>query len=74
MDYIAANLPAIRLDETRDFYSALGFQCTYFSAEWMILEQGSLKLEFFHHPELDPHASWHSACIRVQDLTALYHT
>ncbi|MFN0296552.1 bleomycin resistance protein [Acinetobacter albensis] len=74
MDYISANLPAIQLDETRDFYSALGFQCTYFSAEWMILEQGSLKLEFFHHPELEPHASWHSACIRVQDLTALYHT
>lgn len=47
MDYISANLPAIQLDETRDFYSALGFQCTYFSADWMILEQGSLKLKFF---------------------------
>ena len=29
------------------------------------------KARVFHHPELDPKTSWHSACIRVQDLSIL---
>ena len=29
------------------------------------------KVRVFHHPELDPKTSWHSACIRVQDLSIL---
>ncbi|NNH77243.1 hypothetical protein HLH17_06015 [Acinetobacter sp. ANC 5380] len=72
MDYIAANLPAINFDATCDFYRMLGFQSTYQSNQWMILHRGSLTLEFFHHPALDLKSSWHSACIRVEDLPALY--
>ena len=71
MDYIAANLPALDFDATRNFYAMLGFQCLYQSNVWMMLEKENLKLEFFHHPELDPKTSWHSACIRVQDLSIL---
>lgn len=71
MDYIAANLPAINVEDTCDFYRMLGFQCLHQSKEWLILNRGSLSLEFFHHPELEPETSWHSACIRVQDLAAL---
>ena len=72
MDYIAVNLPAINFDATCDFYHMLGFQSTYQSNQWMILHRGSLTLEFFHHPALDLKSSWHSACIRVEDLAVLY--
>ena len=47
MDYIAANLPAIDFETTRNFYAMLGFQCLYQSDAWMILEKANLKLEFF---------------------------
>ena len=73
MDYVAANLPAINVEDTYNFYRMLGFQCLHQSKQWLILKRGSLSLEFFHHPELDPETSWHSACIRVHDLASLYH-
>jgi hypothetical protein len=39
---------------------------------WMILQRGSLTLEFFLHPELDPPTSWFSCCPRLDDLDAFY--
>ncbi|OTG65467.1 hypothetical protein [Acinetobacter silvestris] len=71
-DYISANLPAIDFDQTRQFYAFLGFQCSDQSQEWMIMQRGSLQLEFFHHPQLDSKDSWFSACIRTQDLALLF--
>lgn len=38
----------------------------------MILDRSGLSLEFFYYSELDPKSSWRSACIRVEDLAALY--
>ena len=38
----------------------------------MILERGSLILEFFPHPDLDPAASWFSCCLRLDDLATFY--
>ncbi len=38
----------------------------------MILSRGSLEIEFFPHPELEPHTSWFSACVRVADVDRLY--
>ncbi len=74
LDYISANLPAINLDQTRTFYELLGFKCNYQSESWMIMQRGSLHLEFFLHAQLDPKTSWHSACVRVQALEKLYET
>ncbi|OTG85415.1 hypothetical protein B9T31_11490 [Acinetobacter sp. ANC 4558] len=71
-DFISANLPAINFEETRKFYTFLGFQCTYQSSEWMILRRDQLILEFFLYPQLDIQQSWHSASIRVQDLQNYY--
>ncbi|WP_373353133.1 bleomycin resistance protein [Pseudoroseicyclus sp. CXY001] len=71
-DRITANLPARDMAETAEFYAALGFVPGYRSDGWMILERGALELEFFHAPGLIPAESWHSACIRVDDLDALY--
>ena len=47
MDYIAANLPALDFEATRNFYAMLGFHCLYQSDVWMMLEKENLKLEFF---------------------------
>ena len=69
---ITANLPAVDFDQTALFYQGLGFKLQYQSAEWMIMRLGSMVLEFFHHPALDPQTSWHSACIRVQDIESYY--
>ncbi len=43
----------------------------YQSDDWLILSRGTMELEFFPHPGLDPRDSWFSACIRVDDLDAL---
>ena len=71
-DYISANLPAIDFDQTREFYTFLGFETVYQSAEWMIIEKVPLLLEFFHHPQLDPKTSCFSACIRTHAMQHLY--
>ncbi len=70
-DYIAANLPAIDFAQTQQFYQLLGFNVLYASDQWMMMQRDQLKLEFFHHPQLDPTQSWHSACVRVQALENL---
>lgn len=71
-DRATANLPARSLDETAAFFAALGFTIAFKDDGWMILQLGSLELEFFPHPDLDPKQSWFSACLRVNDLDGLY--
>ena len=71
-DRVTANLPSRDLSATAVFYGQLGFEVAYQGADWLILERGDLELEFFPHPELDPAASWHSACIWVEDLQSLF--
>jgi hypothetical protein len=71
-DRITANLPARNFDETTKFYEALGFTVSYKDVQWMILRRGPLELEFFPFPDLDPHTSSFSACVRVDDLDGLY--
>lgn len=71
-DRATANLPGRDLDKTAAFYQALGFAVTFKDDGWMILDRGPLELEFFSMPGLNPTESWFSACIRVDDLDALY--
>jgi hypothetical protein len=54
------------------FYSLLGFTESWRDKGWMILKRGTLTLEFFPHPDLDPLASWFSCCLRLDDLAAFY--
>lgn len=70
-DRVTANLPSNDFDRTAKFYEALGFRVCYRGDEWMILERGSLVLEFFLL-KINPRKNCHSACIRVDDLDALY--
>lgn len=71
-DRITANLPAIDFDQTEAFYAKLGFETGFKDDGWMILNRGSLEIEFFPHPELNPSESWFSACVRVADLDGVF--
>lgn len=71
-DRITANLPSRDFAATEAFYAALGFAPTFRDAGWMILARGPLEVEFFPWPDLDPFSSNASACVRVDDLDALY--
>ena len=72
MNRITANLPSRDFDKTQAFYEALGFTTGFKDDGWMIMRRGELELEFFPHAELNPRESCFSACLRVDDLDALY--
>lgn len=71
-DHSTPNLPARDFESTASFYSTLGFSETWRDSGWMILKRGSLTLEFFPHPQLEPARSWFSCCLRLDDLDAFY--
>lgn len=71
-DHATPNLPSRDFDRTAAFYGALGFTVHWRDAGWMILERGTLKLEFFPFPDLDPLASSFGSCLRLDDLDAFY--
>jgi catechol 2,3-dioxygenase-like lactoylglutathione lyase family enzyme len=71
-DIAVPNLPSRDFSDTATFYSALGFECAWRDENWMILERGTLLLEFFPHPTLDPTQSWFSCCLRLDDLGGFY--
>ena len=71
-DRSTPNLPSRDFAATEAFYARLGFVTRYRDDGWMILERGGMVAEFFSHPGCDPRTSWASACLRVDDLDALY--
>jgi catechol 2,3-dioxygenase-like lactoylglutathione lyase family enzyme len=71
-DIVTPNLPSRDFERTSQFYLALGFSESWRDKGWMILKRGTLTLEFFPHPDLDPRASWFSCCLRFDDLDAFY--
>jgi catechol 2,3-dioxygenase-like lactoylglutathione lyase family enzyme len=72
IDRATPNLPARDFGATAAFWGRLGFATGYRDPGWMILTRGTMMVEFFPHPDLDPRASWFSACLRVNDLDALH--
>lgn len=70
-DFATPNLPARDLNAAEEFYAALGFKRAWRDKGWMILERGSLMLEFFPYTDLDPYSSSFSCCLRLQDLDAM---
>ena len=71
-DYATPNLPAHDFEASARFYATLGFAETYRDAGWMILQRGTVRLEFFSHPHLNPGESWFSCCLRLDDLDSFY--
>lgn len=72
VDRATPNLPSRDLDATAASYAALGFATTYRDPGWLILERGSVVLEFFPDPGVDPATTSASCCLRVDDLDRLY--
>ncbi len=72
MDRAMPNLPSRDLATTLDFYAGFSFVERYRDEAWMILSRGTLTLEFFHHPELEPKASHFQCTVRVADLDELW--
>ena len=72
MDYATPNLPSRSFEATSSFYSKLGFEEGRRGDGCMILKRGTLALEFFSHPQLDPSESWFSCCLRLDDLAGFY--
>ncbi len=71
-DHATPNLPSRDFETTSQFYLQLGFAEDWRDTGWMILSRGSLTLEFFPYPDLDPAASSFSACLRLDDLDGFY--
>lgn len=63
-------LPSRDLTTTAEFFAAVGFTCAYRDEGWMILTRGTISLEFFPHPGLDPATSSFSCCLRLDDVDA----
>lgn len=72
VDRATPNLPSRDLDATAAFYAPLGFATAYHDPGWLILERGTIVLEFFRDPGVDPATTAASCCLRVDDLDAVY--
>ena len=71
-DHATPNLPSRNFDNTIEFYSKLGFETRWRDASWLIIDRGSLCLEFFLYPDLDPSTSSFSCCLRLDDINQFY--
>jgi catechol 2,3-dioxygenase-like lactoylglutathione lyase family enzyme len=72
MDHATPNLPSRDYEATFRFYAGLGFRERWRDESWMILTRGSIDLEFFRHPDLDPETNWFSCCLRLDELDGFY--
>lgn len=72
MDRATPNLPSRNFEKTALFFSAIGFVQGFRDEGWMILSNGTVTLEFFPYPELNPFESWFSCCLRLDDLDTFY--
>jgi catechol 2,3-dioxygenase-like lactoylglutathione lyase family enzyme len=68
-------LPCRSIDETLDFYRALGFGVTYRQERpntYAVVQRGGIELQFFVLKTLDPANSYSSCYVVVSDVDALY--
>ena len=71
VDRAVPNLPSRDFAATVAFYGRLGFEEDYRDDGWLVLRRGTMRLEFFRYPDLDPFQSSFMCSIRVDDLPAL---
>jgi hypothetical protein len=72
VDRATPNLPSRDFGATSAFYAALGFVEEFRDDGWMILTRGSVTLEFFPFPDLDPAASSFGSCLRLDDVDEFF--
>lgn len=73
-DHATPNLPSRDFEATSRFYQTLGFVEGWRDDGWMILDRGSIRLEFFLYPDLDPQTSGYGSCLRLDDLEGFFQT
>lgn len=71
-DRAQPNLPSGDLARTSAFYRAFGFTVRFADDGWLILRRGTVELEFFLHPAVDPLTSAAMCTIRVRDVDELW--
>lgn len=59
-------------DEISAFYAVLGFRATYRQPGYVALRRADLHLHFFVVPDFDPHTSYGSCLVLVDDIGALH--
>jgi catechol 2,3-dioxygenase-like lactoylglutathione lyase family enzyme len=68
-------LPCRSIDDTIDFYQALGFEVTYRQERpntYAVVRRGGIELQFFVLKALDPAQSYSTCYVLVADVDALY--
>ena len=70
-DHATPNLPSRDLDATAAFYAALQDQPARVVVRRREPERGTLVLEFFPDPGMDPASTASGCCLRVDDVDAL---
>jgi hypothetical protein len=71
-DRALPNLPSRDFAATVGFYEGFGFTEAYRDEGWLILRRGTLQLEFFPFPDVDPRQSSFMCSVRVADLDGLH--
>jgi catechol 2,3-dioxygenase-like lactoylglutathione lyase family enzyme len=72
VDHATPNLPSRDLDATARFYAALGFETAHRDPGWLILQRGTVVLELFPDPGMDPASTAASCCLRLDDVDEMY--
>lgn len=68
-------LPCRSIDDTLDFYRALGFEVTYRQERpnsYAVVQRGGIELQFFVLKALDPAQSYSTCYVLVSDVDTLY--
>lgn len=71
-DLATPNLPSRDFGATSAFYARFGFVESWRDPHWMILRRGSITLEFFPYPDLDPATSSFGCCFRMDDVNGFF--
>ena len=70
-------LPCVSLDETLDFYRALGFEVTYQQARpnpYAVVRRGGFELHFFGLKGLEPASAYSTCLVAVPEVEPLHQT
>jgi len=68
-------LPCVSLDETLDFYRALGFEMTYQQARpnpYAVVRRGGFELHFFGLKGLEPASAYSTCLVAVPEVEPLH--
>lgn len=67
--------PSHALDETLDFYKAIGFEVTYYQKSpypYGVVERGDMEFQFFRMKDYDPKASYSACYVITDDVDTLH--